>query len=136
MLRGFEHVGLTVRNIDRSLKFYVDLLGMSLVVRRPGLHGNEIAFVSTGNGMLELVCPATGALLAEDVAEGRAGVRHLTFSFDSVDETYRQLEEAGVEMVEAPRLAYNSDIVHKVAFCRDPDGVLIELTERSRNEPA
>jgi len=129
VLKGFEHVGITVRNIDRSLAFYVDLLGLKLVVRRPGLHGDEIAFLSAGNSMLELVCPATGALLAEDVAVGRAGVRHLTFDFDNVDETYSRLEAAGVEMVEAPRLAYNADIVRKVAFCRDPDGLLIELTE-------
>ncbi|WP_309082910.1 VOC family protein [Chelativorans sp.] len=129
MLKGFEHVGMTVRNIDRSLAFYVDLLGMELVVRRPGRDGDEVAFLSAGNCMLELVSPATGALLAEDVAVGRAGVRHLTFCFDSVDDTYRRLEAAGVEMVERPRLAYNSDIVHKVAFCRDPDRLLIELTE-------
>ncbi|WP_163266254.1 VOC family protein [Chelativorans alearense] len=132
MLKGFEHAGITVRNIDRSLAFYDDLLGLKLVVRRLGLYGNEIAFLNAGNCMLELVCPATGALLAEDVAEGRAGIRHLTFSFDDIEETYRKLEEAGVEMVEPPRPAYNPDIVGKVAFCRDPDGLLIELTEPTK----
>jgi len=130
MLKGFEHVGITVKNIDKSLAFYVDLLGMELVVRRRGRNGDELAFVDAKGAMLEMVCPATGALAAEDVAIGRAGVRHLTFNFVSVDEAYRKLEDAGIEMVERPRDAHNKDIARRVAFCRDPDGILIELIER------
>ena len=132
MLKGFEHVGMTVSNIDKSLNFYVDLLGLKLVVRRKGQdeHGFEFCFLDAGNAMLEMTGPATGALLAEDVAAGRAGLRHLTFCFDDVEALYRKLEEAGVELVEAPRKAYNSDIMTKVAFCRDPDGIPIELGER------
>tara|TARA_R110002124_G_scaffold144122_15_gene309069 strand:- start:18492 stop:18884 length:393 start_codon:yes stop_codon:yes gene_type:complete len=130
MLKGFEHVGMTVKNIDKSLAFYVDLLGLELVVRRRGRNGDELAFLDAKTAMLELVCPATGALSAEDVAVGRAGMRHITFSFDSVDAIYLTLEKAGVDMVEAPREAHNQDIVRKVAFCRDPDGIIIELTER------
>lgn len=130
-LKGFEHAGITVSNIDKSLVFYVDLMGMKLVVRRPGQGGGvEICFLDAGNGMLEIIGPATGALLAEDVAEGRAGVRHLTFSFDDIEDIYSRLEAAGVEMVEPPRPAHNRDIVDKVAFCRDPDGILIELCEK------
>ncbi|AMM86136.1 VOC family protein [Martelella sp. AD-3] len=132
MLKGFEHVGMTVSNIDKSLNFYVDLLGLKLTVRRRGQDdsGFEFCFLDAGNGMLEIMGPATGALQAEDVAAGRAGLRHLTFCFDDIDTLYRRLEEAGVELVEAPREAYNRDIVDKVAFCRDPDGILIELCER------
>lgn len=129
MLVGFEHVGMTVSSIDRSLDFYVNLLGLKLVARRSGMDGNEICFLDAGGAMLEILGPATGAMEAEDVAMGRAGLRHLTFSFDNVDETYQMLAKAGVELVEPPRLAHNPDIVHKVAFCRDPDGILIELTE-------
>ena len=136
MLRGFEHVGMTVGSIDRSLHFYVGLLGLSLVVRRRGRNGDEIAFLDCDGVMLEMVCPATGALMAEDVALGRAGLRHLTLRFDDVDEVYRRLEAEGVEMVEAPRLAHNRDIVNKIAFCRDPDGIMIELAEPARNDVA
>ncbi|MDF2797536.1 MAG: lactoylglutathione lyase [Devosia sp.] len=130
MLKGFEHVGITVKNIDRSLAFYVDLLGLELRVRRRVFNGDELAFLDAKGPMLEMVCPATGALTAEDVAVGRAGVRHLTFNFDSVDETYDQLLRAGVDIVEPPRDAHNRDIARRVAFCRDPDGILIELIER------
>jgi glyoxylase I family protein len=134
MLMGFEHVGMTVGNIDRSLHFYVELLGFTLVVRRRGRNGDEIAFLDCDGVMLEMICPATGALMAEDIALGRAGLRHLTLRFDDVDEIYGKLEAEGVVMVEPPRLAHNRDIVNKVAFCRDPDGIMIELVEPSRND--
>lgn len=130
MLKGFEHVGITVKNIDKSLEFYVELLGLKLLVRRPGQNGDEMAFLDAKGPMLEMICPATGALTAEDVAVGRAGVRHLTFNFDSVDETYRRLLDAGVDIVEPPRDAHNRDIARRLAFCRDPDGIMIELIER------
>ncbi|WP_108398619.1 VOC family protein [Devosia submarina] len=130
MLKGFEHVGITVKNIDKSLAFYVDLLGLKLLVRRPGQNGDEMAFLDAKGPMIEMICPATGALTAEDVAVGRAGVRHLTFNFESVDETYRKLLDAGVDMVEPPRDAHNRDIARRLAFCRDPDGIMIELIER------
>lgn len=130
MLKGFEHVGMTVSSIDKSLAFYVDLLGLKLVARRAMPEGNEMCFLDAGGGMLEMIGSATGALVAEDVAIGRAGLRHLTFRFDDIEETYEMLSKAGVEMIEAPRPAFNPDIVTKVAFCRDPDGILIELTER------
>lgn len=126
-IQSFAHVGMTVSSIDRSLAFYVDLLGLRLVDRRPGTQGDEVAFVDAGGCMLELIGPATGALLAEDVAAGRAGLLHLTFKVDDVDKTFETVRSAGGELVEAPRDAYNRAMAKRVAFCRDPDGILIEF---------
>ncbi|MEO8530926.1 MAG: VOC family protein [Deltaproteobacteria bacterium] len=130
MLKGFGHVGMTVSNIDRALAFYVDLLGLKLVMRRQGPGGFDVCFLDAGGGaMLELFGPATGALVAESLPQGRAGLAHLTFNFDDVVATVTMLEAAGVEITERPRLAHNRDIAKKIAFCRDPDGISIELLE-------
>ena len=130
MLKGFGHVGMHVSNIDRSLRFYVDLLGLRLVMRRQGMGGIEVCFLDAGSGaMLELFGPATGAMSAESLPQGRAGLAHLTFNFDDVDATVAMLEQAGIEITERPRAAYNRDIAKKIAFCRDPDGIPIELME-------
>lgn len=80
--------------------------------------------------MLEIFAPADGAARAVDVPEGTSGLRHLTFLFENIDETFAKLEKAGVELKERPRLAVNREVLHKVAFVRDPDGILIELAER------
>jgi glyoxylase I family protein len=124
---SFAHVGMTVSSIDRSLAFYIDLLGLKLVDRRPGTQGDEVCFIDAGGCMLELIGPATGALFAEDVAVGRAGLLHLTFKVEDVDATVEIVRRAGGEVVEGPRDAYNRRMARRVAFCRDPDGILVEF---------
>ncbi|WP_106796898.1 VOC family protein [Rhizobium sp. H4] len=130
MLKSFEHVGMTVSDMDRAFDFYCGLLGLRLHLRRTMADGSEIAFLDAGGGMLEIVAPAGGAARAVDVPEGTAGLRHLTFLFESVDETFARLKQAGVEVKEQPRLAVNAEVLHKVAFLRDPDGIQIELAEK------
>jgi len=127
---GFSHVGMTVSSIDRSLAFYVDLLGLKLIDRRPGTRGDEVCFVEAGQGcMLELIGPSTGALIAEDVAAGRAGLWHLTFRVDDVDSMAAAVAAAGGELVEGPRDAHNRTIARRVVFFRDPDGIIVELLQ-------
>lgn len=130
MLKSFEHVGMTVSDMDRSLEFYVGLLGLTLVLRKITGNGAELAFLDAGGGMLEMVAPDGGVARAIDVQEGHAGLRHLTFRFESADEMFEKLKAAGVEMVEPPRPAVNSEVLRRVAFCRDPDGIMIELSEK------
>jgi glyoxylase I family protein len=131
MLKSFEHVGMTVSDMDRAIDFYCGLLGLRLHLRKVGADGSNLAFLDAGGGMLEIVAPANGAARAVDVPAGTAGLRHLTFLFDSVEQTFARLEAAGVEIVERPRHAFHSEVLHKVAFLRDPDGILIELAERA-----
>jgi glyoxylase I family protein len=79
--------------------------------------------------MLE-VFGRVGAQRAMDVAQGSAGIRHLTFAVDDVVATVERLEAASVEIIERPRNAHNTELIRRVAFCRDPDGIQVELIER------
>ena len=130
MLVGFEHVGMTSSNLDRTVAFYCDLLGLKLVLRKPQASG-ELAFLDAGGGMLEIFAPATAVTGARDVPAEEAGMRHLTFAVSDVDEAIATLEAAGVSIAERPRDAHNREMVRRVAFIRDPDGLLVELVERS-----
>lgn len=130
-LVGFEHAGLTVADLGRTIAFYSGLLGLRLVLRK-SQPGGELAFLDTGNGMLEIFA-RPGAQRAVDVPVGTAGVRHLTFAVDDVVATVARLEAAGVEITERPRDAHNRELIRRVAFCRDPDGLQVELVERTRH---
>ena len=130
MLRGFEHVGMISGNLDRTIAFYCDLLGLRLALRKPAAKG-ELAFLDAGGGMLEIFAPASAIDRSRDVPPGEAGMRHLTFAFDDVDAMIGKLEAAGVEIVERPRDAYNTEMMRRVAFVRDPDGIIVELIERA-----
>ncbi|KAB0677736.1 VOC family protein [Aureimonas leprariae] len=131
MLKSFEHVGMTVSDMERTIEFYCGLLGLALTLRKTNADGSELAFLDAGGGMLEIVAPAGGAAPASDVPPGTAGLRHLTFLFDSIETAFARLEAAGVTVRERPRLAFNQEVFRKVAFVGDPDGIIVELAERA-----
>ena len=116
--------------MDRTIAFYCGLLGLRLALRKT-VDAGELAFLDAGGGMLEVVAPKGGAGRFRDVPLSEAGMRHLTLAFTDVDAMVERLEAAGVEIAERPRNAYNPEIVRRVAFVRDPDGILVELIERS-----
>ncbi len=130
MLIGFEHVGMTCSNLDRTIAFYCDLLGLTLALRKTSDRG-EMVFLDTGSGMLEIACPNADISRSRDVPPHEAGVRHITFAFDDVDAMVEKCEAAGVEVIEAPRPAFFTEMIRRVAFVRDPDGILVELVERA-----
>jgi glyoxylase I family protein len=132
MLKGFEHVNLTCSDLDKTMTFYRDLLGMREVVRKPAAAGGEVAFLAfPAGGMLEIFCPAGPvATPARELPLDEAGIRHLALAVENVDAAFAMLTAAGVTFTEKPRDAINKEIVKRLAFCLDPDGVSIELTER------
>ena len=132
MLQNFEHVGMTVSDVDKSLHFYVDLIGMKFKLRRATPDGRgEVAFVEAAGAQLELIKPTNDVKTpARRVPDTEAGVRHLTFNFDDMDAVFDRLVAAGAPVVEKPRDAYNRDILSRVAFVLDPDGIVVELAQR------
>ena len=127
MLLGFEHVNMVVSDLDKTLHFYVDLVGFKLKVRKQTPNG-EVAFLETRGAQLEIFrpkeMPKTPARL---VPRTEAGIGHIALTVDDVETTYKRLSAAGVEFTEKPRLAINKEILYQVSFCKDPDGMLVEF---------
>jgi glyoxylase I family protein len=130
VLIGFEHIGMTSGDLDRTIAFYCGLLGLRLALRKVQGQG-ELAFLDAGGGMLEVFAPNAEVTRSRDVPPHEAGMRHLTLAFDDVDAMVERLEAAGVEVVERPRDAYNQEMLKRLAFVRDPDGILVELVQRA-----
>jgi glyoxylase I family protein len=129
-LLGLEHVGMTCSDLDRTMAFYCDLLGLKLALRKTSPN-SEVIFLDTGAGMLEIACPAADIARSRDVPPHEAGMRHITFAFDDVDAMIAKLNAAGVETIEGPRPAFFNELLRRIAFVRDPDGVIVELIERA-----
>jgi len=92
---------------------------------------SQMGGFGAGGGMLEIAAPAHEVSRFRDVPHTEAGMRHLTLAYDNVVGMIETLEAAGVEIVEQPRRAYNTEMISRVAFVRDPDGILVELIERA-----
>ena len=140
-VKTIRHTGIVVSDMDRSLPFYRDLLGMEVwadfeddsayVQALTGVPGANIWMVKlkAADGVsIELLQylshpqPIPKESKARDV-----GCNHIALQVDDIDTQYEKLLAEGVRFNAPP--AVSPDGSAKVAYCRDPEGVLIELVQ-------
>lgn len=135
-----NHTAVSVRSMDRSLKFYTDMLGLELLMemdvdRNKGLDMvvgmtdavGRVAFLAAGDTLVELWCYSTpsGQAVPADSLAADLGVRHVAFEVDDVDAMHARLTAAGYRFNSSP-----VDLgLHKTCYLHGPDDELIELLE-------
>jgi lactoylglutathione lyase len=141
-VESMYHTGFTVSDIDRSIEFYRDLLGMSLFRRQTGTAPYlstvtgfdnvriEIALLKSpdGSGMLELLQYVSHPGAATPRETNRPGNGHLCFKVSEIHQACRELRARGVTLLSDP--VEITAGVHAGAFAvylRDPDGFTVEL---------
>ena len=137
-----RHIGITVKNAEESLKLYRDYFGFNIVWDQieegdfiDGLSGisnikvRTVKLKSKGDGMIELLQylshPETNSN-KDNIT--RIGCSHFALTVDDLDQTYRDLTNLGLEFNHPPEISPDKNA--KVCFCRDFDGVLIELVQQ------
>ncbi len=120
-LEGIDHVALTVRDVERSAKWYQDVLGLSRLHRE--VWGSFPAVVGVGTTSLALFP------VASDHPDGPPGreticVRHIAFRVDrrSFERAQAELRARGIELE-----FQDHQIAHSI-YLRDPDGHQLEIT--------
>ncbi|MCC0014326.1 MAG: VOC family protein [Rhodobiaceae bacterium] len=125
----YLHTMVRVSDVDKSLDFYCDKLGMIETSRRDSEQGRfTLIFLSAPDDesraraerapLLEL----TYNWDPEEYGEGR-NFGHLAFLVDDIYETCRKLMDSGVTINRPPRDGY-------MAFIRSPDNISIELLQK------
>ena len=123
---GTDHMTIIGSNIEDTIEFYRDLLGMPLVLRQPNLDQPEVThlFFDTGDGRIVTFFvtddrPSHPGPLRTDIG----AVHHLAFRIDpeKLDEVKEALSDAGHQFSEFDRGAFRS------LYTRDHNGLTIEL---------
>lgn len=127
------HTMLRVGNLERSLAFYVNLLGMTLLRRQDYPEGEfTLAFVGYGTEADQAVIELTHNW-ATDRYELGNGFGHLAIEVDDVYDAVERLRVQGACIVrEAGPMKHGSTVI---AFVEDPDGYRIELIGRHASFP-
>ncbi|MBI1903815.1 MAG: VOC family protein [Planctomycetia bacterium] len=116
----FSNAIVFVSNMDRSVAFYRDALGLKL--RFQSEHWSE--FDTPGVTLaLHLAQPASGA----DGDKTVAGRCEIGFDVPDLDACHRELLAKGVRCIRAPKV---EDFGAKLAHYSDPDGLTITICER------
>jgi lactoylglutathione lyase len=121
MIGRIEHVGIQVRDLDRSIKFYTEVLGLSLRKRVRLNETTELAFLPLGESEIELICKSTEYNFAKEGI-----VNHLTFRVDDIAGMLERLRKHGVELIHEQPLPLEKLGV-TIAFFWGPDGEKLEL---------
>lgn len=138
-----HHHGFTVSDLDRSVSFYRNLLGMELVrvsERRDmpsydtilgydQVHLNiAILRHPVNEFILELVQYVHPEVEERPQGNRYLGASHVAFEVDDVDAMYAQLKEAGFGSINPPTdVDRDGVVVARAMYALDPDGISIEM---------
>ena len=132
MISGFGHMNIAVRNLEASMDFYINKMGMELAFQ---IHDEEGKLMVTylimpdGN-FLELI--GGGPRLKNDSAMKAIAAGHLCFEVLDINEAIAKINELGLEIVGGPRTGRDKN---SQVFITDPDGNRIELMQMDPKSP-
>jgi lactoylglutathione lyase len=121
------HTCLNVTDLDRSIGFYTNEVGLKFISRREVKQNNaEIAFLKDNEGgALELTHWRDKKALAEG-----DNFDHIAFETDDINAKIAELRAHGVTIAMEPFSLHGSS--SRIAFVKDPDGNWLELIQGSR----
>ena len=127
-----DHIGIAVKNLEESLKFYTEVLGLHCegveVVEEQKV---KVAFLPCGDSELELLeSTSPDGPIARFIEKNGEGIQHVALRVDSIEGALEALKEQGVRLIdEKPRYGAGGA---KIAFLhpKATGGVLLEVSER------
>lgn len=126
---SLDHVAITVRDMDRAVAFYRDVLGFEVLGQLVLNDGTfKLVYLQAGAGRIELFAFAEeGRAVDPSLRNEDLGFKHVAFQIDDVDAVAARLQEHGVAFTVAPTDAPGGV---RLAFFHDPDGNLLEIVDR------
>jgi len=121
----FYYTGIRVRDLDRSVRFYTEVLGMDLAFRmKIRRQRGEVAVLKSPRGKqkLELNWYEPGSKYATPYATGQ-GLDHLAFRTGSLSKAKAEFRKKGVKVVDR----YVGPKGGEWFYIADPDGIWIEI---------
>ena len=128
------HTMLRVSDLDVSLRFYIEVLGMKLLRRKDYPSGRfTLAFVGYGEEINNTVIELTHNWDINHYEIGE-GYGHIALGVEKIYSTCEMIKKAGGHVVREPGPMKHGSTV--IAFIQDPDGYKIELIEISSRKYA
>ena len=118
----YLHSMIRIRDVDESLHFYCDLLGLSVARRRDSEKGRYTLIFLCAPGDDEAHIELTYNWDPQDYGNAR-NFGHLAFEVDDIYAMCAKLRDAGVTINRPPRDG-------RMAFVKSPDEISIELLQR------
>ena len=148
----FNHTGIVVKDMERSLAFYKDLLGLQeernqvlegdLVSQLVGYPDARLHVIYLSNGdmrhaveLIEYLEPPGESIHTSKL--NAIGTVHIGVIVDDLDACYREMTAKGIRFVNPPFVREDAQYpwARKACYLQDPDGNWLELIERPPAPP-
>jgi lactoylglutathione lyase len=120
------HTRYRVNDLEKTVRFYRDVLGLIETSRHKSPRGSELVFMKApeSDEEIELCC-----YLASGPVQVQPDLTHLAFEVDDLEEFARQLVKKGVKLSDGPTRSSSGSVF---AFVDAPEGYEIELIQRPK----
>jgi catechol 2,3-dioxygenase-like lactoylglutathione lyase family enzyme len=144
-MKGLHHVGITVKDLDASIRFYHDVLGLQFSNEpSPWFEGEEL---SAGVGVPGAALRQVSLLLGETILElleyksppsettgplksNSRGASHVAFAVDDIEATKAEFEAKGIEFYGPVNIVDEGVLAGwRWVYFDDPDGYPLELVQ-------
>ena len=132
MVKKVDHIGVAVSNLEESIKFYEEVLGLKCqgteVVEEQKV---KVAFLPIGDTEIELLeATEPDSPIAKFIEKKGQGVQHIAFRVDDIEKALEEMRSLGIKLIdEKPRYGAGGA---RIAFLhpKSTNGLLVELCER------
>ena len=123
-IKKLLHTRMRVSDMEQTLKFYRDVLGLEVVEQKVSPRGSHLVFLAVPNSeeLIELCSfPGSGNVqVQEDLV-------HVAFEVADLDDTIQELQTKGIPITDGPTQTSSGS---RFIFIDAPDGYEIELIQR------
>lgn len=138
-MKALRHVGITIRDPE-TINFYRDVLGLKIkkemletgnfidnLSALKNVRVKTIKMSADDGSLVEILYYESHQRepMIKDICD--TGCSHIAFTVENIDQEYKKLRDKGIRFNCIPQISRDGKV--KVAFCRDPEGNLIELVE-------
>jgi methylmalonyl-CoA/ethylmalonyl-CoA epimerase len=133
-LTHIEHIGIAVKNLDESIKYYEDVLGLKCYeIEEVKDQKVKTAFFKIGDTKIELLeSTDPEGPIGKYIEKKGEGIHHIAFAVDGIKDALKEAEDKGVRLIdEEPRKGAEG---LNIAFLhpKSTHGVLTELCEEEK----
>ncbi len=144
MITSFNHSSFTVSDLDRSLNFYCNIIGMKRIsyAERPqdytekvtGIKGcmMKVAYLTGWEHRLELIEYIGSKKNSQTSSIDNIGAGHICFNVTDIVKMAEEFRNKGVELLSDPILVpAGTNKGGMIFYMKDPDGIIVELIQSS-----
>ena len=123
----YDHIHLRSPDPEKAAQFYEQMFGAT-IIRTPQAAGPDRIDLNLNGLMVFIAGPPASGSIPDELPDNHYGLDHFGLRVDNMDQVEAELKAKGAEFAVEPR-QLRPDV--KIAFLRAPDGVRIELLERT-----